>query len=182
MSMTHAKNQVKLGELLFFFKSPKEGDVLDCLILGHGGWKASDGDFALTAGLTMNFYVGHGKSLPTEQEWLIEGPKRGVNAPTSERITAPGDVHNYSLGKSLGSGSDQPEGRRMTYLKVAQAQESVSTEKWCPHVVTVRNRHKQSKIVLLRDVVAAVLRHQSNIRNFYYGACRGLMAEHAAEP
>ena len=106
MAMTAAGNQVKLGEGMYFFKSPKKnGTVKDCLLLGHGGYFIVNGEYAVPTGFSVYFYVEHGRPLNIGQESLIRGPAAGISTKTSQTVVGPNSTYNYSMGKSQGSGS-----------------------------------------------------------------------------
>lgn len=176
MPMISANNQVELSDKVYLFRSQR-GRVDRCLILGHGGWKASDGSFALPAGVTANFYNVHGKALLVGQANLIQGPRAGATVRMSETVTAPNQVYNYSVGKSVGKHSKAAKAERLTYLRIEDNMLTYYDQNWCPHVVTVRNRVNESKTVLLRDIIATVKAYDQNIANFNFGACRSLMRE-----
>jgi hypothetical protein len=171
MPMKHAGNQVELGgDHLFFFRSPKAG-VTDCLLLGHGGWKESDGEFNVPVGRTLTFYVEHLKPLRLAQDLLVMGGEVGVTPAMATRIAGPGESHNYVLAKALGT-TGAHEGKPVDYVQLAEAMNKVATKAWCPHVVTVRNRGRKHATIAISVIIDAVIAHMPAITNFYYGACR----------
>ena len=174
--MDLAGNQHAVGEKLYFFKSSKPAEGR-CLVFAHGGHLWGDAkDFALPGGITLSFnQKTDGKALTTSPRTaMLNKPSLG----SMETFEGPTRVKDYSLGKGVGSHSD--EKTTVTYEgieKLMQGQMNQASS-WSPHIVTVRRRFKGlGRLVSLGDLVTQVsafaLQQQVPISHFYIAACRG---------
>jgi hypothetical protein len=173
MAMKHSGNQVRLGDKMYFFQSPKEGDVADCLLLGHGAYYSGEGMCAIGSGYSVTYYCKHTEDqVKFNQGLLIMGPKGGGYSATETQVGAC-ETYNYYLGKSQGKHSNAQEEYRMNYEKIAEIQAKRATDAYCPHVVTISNHNmRKGRVLTLREVIEEVCRHDRNIRNIHYGGCR----------
>lgn len=173
MPMAAAGNQVPLGDKLYFFTSPVATDK--CLIWGHGGLLHGDGMYNLPEGLTIHYYVPHGQPR-------VSNPTMGIRAGTlgqepGHHTAGPAAIPNYTLRKGVGSGWS---GEAFSYHDIERKMNDNGDYvngvggDWCPHVVSVRRRFKLiGKSINLGEIIDAVIAHDPNITQFYYGACRG---------
>jgi hypothetical protein len=145
--------------------------VADCLLLGHGGYRESNGMCTIGAGLSITFYCQHGNALKIPQAMLIKGPKAG-GYQSNEKGTGVTETYNYSLGKAAGKHAKVQEEYQINYEKIAAAQNEGASQDYCPHIVTVSNHNLKGRILTLKEIIAEVCRHDRNIRNFHFGACR----------
>lgn len=60
MPLSHAANQVRLGDLVYFLESPRAG-MANCLIMAHGSL-AKEQMFQV-APVNLHFFARHGQTL-----------------------------------------------------------------------------------------------------------------------
>lgn len=162
MAMARAANQQDIGDQLYFFESPNQGDTR-CLILAHGGHLRGDEKFDLN-GITVKFFVEHDETLESNTSWLVLG---------LPRVNAVSPCYDYSLAKFLGAHGD---GKSYTQLRELMLVRYGASPALCPHIVSVRNRSiaKAGKIIKLSEVIRLVTAHRAGINEFWVGGCRGV--------
>lgn len=181
MPMQKAGNQIALGEQLYFFTSPAPGTTT-CLIWGHGGHLAGDGQYDVPSGVTVHFYTDHGQNRQSNPTDAILAGTNGQDAKIS--VAGPAKIPNYTVRKAVGKGWGNDE-MTISYHDIERLMRTNQSSlayggKWCPHVVTVRRRLKLGgKTMQVGAIIDAVRAHDANITDFYYGGCR---AEYGDKP
>ena len=177
MPMTHATNQVALGEKLYFFRSAKPNEN-KCLIFAHGGhlWRDAP-DFVLPNNLNLSFMQkDDGRAIVTNpwKSMFLNG-KPADN--TLQTIAGGNRVKEYSLGKGVGSHWERDT---ISYEEIGQqmAGRPDVYPNWCPHIVVVRRRFRcLGRLIPLSQAVAEINAYsqQQNlgIDQIYVAACRG---------
>jgi hypothetical protein len=179
-----------IGDHIYLFESPIGGDT--CLISAHGGHKKNVESFDVSkigdGNIKLFFYGPHGKSITAGADFLThrytvlnEYPRDGL-------------VENYLLSKYQGRHSKNAETYQTIESQIEldmqrkdQFESNIDDVNADPalkklydeltpcHIVTIRNRFKNSTEISLRDVVTAVHNFKPEIKNFHCSFCRTLI-------
>lgn len=191
--MTNA-NQEKIGDYLYFFRSPVAG-CSHCLLFGHAGWVPRLGDkFVIPAGVTLNFRSWHGSpntSNPTREildnrprydryeRRMIDKPKAAAMliANHEKKTFRVGEsCCNYIIVKGVGKHWDKKNPDDSSYTRLAELVGMTADTGAPVHFVSVRNRRfsNAKKFQLLGDVINLVKKHEPQITTFVMAGCRGV--------
>jgi hypothetical protein len=173
MPLSHAANQVRLGDLVYFLDSPQAG-MTNCLIMAHGSL-ATERMFQV-APVNLHFFAPHGRTLknPSIVDLVTKLRHEGASAAPANDVPQGRVYPDMWLSKVIGRG-----GEKYTYEEIASYQESPNASvRWQePHIVLVRHRVLGRNSILLSAVLALVMRHKPAITDAYVAACRPHMVD-----
>ncbi|MEJ1337475.1 MAG: hypothetical protein RPU52_12625 [Candidatus Sedimenticola sp. (ex Thyasira tokunagai)] len=190
-------NQEKIGDYLYFFRSPVPG-CSHALIGGHSGWVPRLGDrFTIPAGVTLNFRSWHGcpnKTHPTreilnnrpynchEENQMNASPKATsmlIDEHEKKTFTAGESCCNYVIVKGVGKHWSKKNSNDSSYAEISRHVYSAANIGKPVHFVSVRNRDfwNANKFQLLSDVINLVKAHDPQITTFVMAGCRELFPD-----
>jgi hypothetical protein len=162
-----AANQVRLGDLVYFLESPREGQA-NCLIMAHGSL-ATEHLFQ-NAPVNLHFFAPHGRTLknPSIPDLVTKLRHEGASAPPANDVLAGSVYPDMWLSKVIGRG-----GNPYSYKEISSYQQSPSAIRWAePHVVLIRHRVFGRSSILLSAALALLRQHKPTITDVYVAACR----------